>query len=123
MIEIMENLPENVVGFSAKGHVTADDYESVIIPLVETKLEKFDKIRLLYHLGDEFKGFDAGALWDDAKVGLSHLTAWECIAVVSDSDWIRTATKVFGFAMPCPVGVFENAQLNLAKQWLIDFSL
>ena len=33
MIERIPGLPENVLGFAAKGTVTADDYESVLILL------------------------------------------------------------------------------------------
>ena len=37
MIESITNLPVNVVAFTASGQVTADDYENVIIPLVDDK--------------------------------------------------------------------------------------
>ncbi|MEE9213538.1 MAG: STAS/SEC14 domain-containing protein [Thermodesulfobacteriota bacterium] len=118
MLEHIPDLPGNVVGFSATGTVTADDYESVLIPTVETKLKDYDKIRMLYYLGPDFKGFSVGAMWDDAKVGLRHITAWEKIAVVSDVEWIRGATKFFGFAIPGQVKVFSNAQLPDAREWI-----
>lgn len=51
---------------------------------------------------------------EDAKVGLSHLAAWEQVAVVTDVDWLRTATKVFGVAMPGAVRVISNAELDAA---------
>lgn len=35
MIEIMNDLPENVVGFRAMGKVTKEDYESVLMPAVD----------------------------------------------------------------------------------------
>jgi len=35
MIEIISELPENVLGVRAKGRVTAGDYEQVLIPAVE----------------------------------------------------------------------------------------
>ena len=118
MIELISDLQDNVVGFTAKGEVTADDYELVLIPTVETKLKEHNKIRLLYHLGPDFTGYSTGAMWDDTKVGLHHITAWEKIAVVSDVDWIRGATKFFGFAMPGHVKVFSNNQLSdPAMKW------
>ena len=118
MIEIIPNLPNNVLAISAKGRVTAEDYESVLIPAVEAKIKEHGKIRLLYHLGDEFTGFEAGAMWDDAKVGLKHLTAWEKVAVVTDVDWVRSLTKLFGFVMHGRVKVFENNQLSEAEDWI-----
>jgi hypothetical protein len=32
MIELRQDVPDNVVAMTAKGKVTADDYENVIIP-------------------------------------------------------------------------------------------
>ena len=118
MIELIPDLPDNVVGFTAKGEVTADDYESVIIPTVETKLKEYGKIRLLYHLGPDFTGFTTHAMWDDAKVGLHHITAWEKIALVSDVNWICGTAKCFGFVMPGHVKAFSNNQLSEAKEWI-----
>jgi len=118
MIEMLTGLAENVIGFSAHGTITAEDYERHIVPAVGQALQKSGKLRLLYQLGEDFDGFEAGALWEDAKVGLSHLSAWERIAVVTDVDWLRTATKVFGFAMPGEVRVFSNAEIDGAREWL-----
>jgi hypothetical protein len=120
MIERILDLPDNVLGLTAVGEVTGADYESVIIPAVKDMLKHQQKIRLLYHIGEEFYGFDAKAMWDDAKVGLQHLTAWERIAVVTNVEWIRTAIKVFGFIMPGQVRCFSNWELAEARQWLCE---
>ena len=90
----------------------------MIIPAVEAKLKEHSKIRLLYHLGPDFSGYNAIALWDDAKVGLKHLTHFDRIAVVTDTDWIATAVKVFGFMMPGEVRCFDNDQLAEAETWI-----
>ncbi len=118
MIERLTGLPDNVIGFSAHGHVTAADYEQHVVPAVEEVLVAHDKIRLLYQLGEDFEGFDVGALWEDTKVGLGHLAAWERIALVTDVDWLRTAAKAMGFMMPGEVRVFPNAELDAARDWL-----
>ena len=118
MIELITNLPDNAVGFSARGKVTAEDYESVLIPAVEKKLKMHAKLCLLYHLGPEYDGFSAGAVWDDMKVGLKHPLSWEKIAVVTDVEWIRGATRFLGLAIPCDVRVFSNDALQEALAWL-----
>lgn len=120
MLERIRDLPENVLGFTAKGEVNGADYESVIIPAVEQMLAQHEKIRLLYLLGTEFAGFDAKAIWDDAKVGLQHLKAWERVAVVTDVGWIQTAIKVFGFLMPGRLRVFGNNELAEANRWISE---
>lgn len=118
MLERIQELPENVLGFTAKGNVTGSDYETVLIPAVEQILADHKSIRFLYHLGDDFNGFDAKAMYDDAKVGLQHLTAWERVALVTDIGWIRTAIKAFGFVMPGRIRIFGNSELADALKWM-----
>jgi len=118
MVERIPDLPENVLGFTAKGKVSANDYESVIIPAVEAMFSREGRARFLYHLGEDFAGFEAAAAWDDAKLGLRHLAGWERLALVSDVEWIRAALKVFGLAMPGHVRVFHNRELAEATRWV-----
>jgi SpoIIAA-like len=119
MLEIIPNMPENVLAVNAKGKVTGEDYDRVLIPAVEDKLKGHKKVRVLYQLGPDFSGFTAEAMWDDAKVGIRHITVFEKIAVVSDVDWIAAAVKIFAFVIPCPVKVFNNEELPKAKAWVI----
>lgn len=118
MIEIMEGMPENIVAVSAGEKVTGEDYDNVLIPAIEDKLRKHGKIRVLYMLGPDFTGFTAEAMWDDAKIGIKHLTSYEKVAVVSDVSWVVNATKFFSFIMPCPVKTFSNEKLSEAKNWI-----
>ncbi|MEW6764783.1 MAG: STAS/SEC14 domain-containing protein [Pseudomonadota bacterium] len=120
MIEVIPNMPDNIVGFVATGEVSAQDYETVFIPAIESTLKENEKVRILYHIAPEFTGFTAGALWDDVKIGVAHLRAWEKIAVVTDSDWIRRTGGFLNFVLPCPVKVFPNAELDEATQWIAD---
>ena len=45
MLERIQGLPDNVLGFEAKGEVTGVDYESVLIPAVEEMLARQKSIR------------------------------------------------------------------------------
>jgi hypothetical protein len=118
MIERIPDLPDNVLGLTAKGTVTAKDYESVIIPAVEAMLAAQGKVRFLYHLGEEFTGIEAAAAWDDTKLGVKHARGWEKMALVSDVEWIRGAVKIFGLAIPGHVRVFHNREFDEAKRWV-----
>lgn len=120
MLELMKDLPDNAVGFSAVGEVTDDDYEDVLIPAIEAKLEKYDKIRVLYDFGPNFEKFDGDAMWDDTKVGMKHLTDFDKIAVVSDQKWIRRSIKAFGWLMPGEVKLYEGSELDEAKAWISE---
>ena len=118
MIELIPDMPANVVAFTASGQVTGEDYKNIIIPLVDKKIAEHDKIRLLYHLGPAFKKFTTTALWDDAKIGFHHLRGFERVAVVSDVGWVVTMTKGIGLTMPIEVRTYSNEALDEAKAWI-----
>ncbi len=120
MIKLMPDLPNNILGFEASGMVSGKDYETVLIPAIEDKLAEFPKVRLLYYLGPDFSGFDLEAMWDDTKIGLKHLRSWERIAVVTDTQWIRSGVHIFRFLLPGQMRVFRNDELSAAKEWLSE---
>ncbi|HKJ82848.1 MAG TPA: STAS/SEC14 domain-containing protein [Mariprofundaceae bacterium] len=118
MIERISDLPEYVLGFRASGTITAEDYESVVIPAVEEMFSRQQRIRLLYHLGEEVEGFEAAAMWDDTKLGLKHFSGWERLAIVSDIAWLRVVIKAFGLTMPGQVRIFHNDEMPKAVRWI-----
>ena len=118
MLEIVEGLPETVLGFSAKGRVTRRDYDEVLVPKVREALRRYDKIRLYYELGTALDGINPGAMWEDFKIGVGHLSRWERAAVVTDVDWIRHAVNAFRFLMPGQMRVFSTGEAAAARSWI-----
>jgi len=118
MITPLSGFPDNTIAIAGSGRITAEDYETQLIPLVEQAFETHGKLRLYYQLESEFSGFEAGAMWDDFKLGVAHFGDWERVAVVTDVDWIRRAAKAFAFLMPCEVGTFDLNQAAAARQWI-----
>lgn len=117
-VEMIPALPDNVIGFVAKGEVHSDDYEKTIDPAIEEALTGHDKLRLLYVLGADFEGYSGGAAWEDGKLGMRHLTRWEKIAVVADQSWVRHTIDVFGYLMPGKVRTFSLAEEADASEWV-----
>ena len=120
MIEITSGMPDNVLAVTAHGMVTAQDYENVLLPAVDEALKRHSKIRFLFRTGKDFSGYTAGAMWDDAKLGVRHLTAFEKIAVVSDVPWLVQTVRFFGFLVPCPVKIFSGEKLGDAEAWICE---
>jgi hypothetical protein len=120
MIALEQGFPDNVIAVDCKGRVTRSDYERVLIPAVEAALKKHDKLRLYYHVGSGFEGIDPGAVFEDMKVGFSHLTRWERIAIVTDVEWIRLAIRAFAFLMPGAVKFFDIAEDKSARDWIAE---
>ena len=120
MIELIEGLPDGVVGLEAVGEVSSADYETVANPAVEGALERHGKIRLLHVLGDRFAGYTAGGMWDDAKLGLAHPRSWGRIAVVTDLDRIRRLVRTAGWSIPGEMRLFSNAERAEAEAWVSE---
>lgn len=119
MIErITEGMRGNVVALAAHGKVSHEDYQKVVIPAIEEKIVAYDKLRLFFHLGEDFVGYSAAAIWDDTKVGIRNFTSFEKIAVVTNVSWVKEAVRIFGIFMPCPVKVFPNEELSAAAAWV-----
>jgi hypothetical protein len=118
MLEAIDDLPPGIWGIHARGTVSRDDYERVVLPRIEEARRQGQRLRLLYHLGPEFSGFTPGAAWEDFRLGLQHLRLFERCAVVSDADWVRAAARATAMLMPCPVKVFGNSALRDAIDWL-----
>ena len=119
MLELISDLPDNVVGVRASGWVGAEDYSKVLTPATEAAISRHGKVRVLYEIGPDFLGYTPGAMWDDMRLGLSHMRAWERIAVVTDNDWIAGAMRMFLFAMPFPSKVFKLAEMPQALEWIV----
>ena len=118
MITMRADLPEHVLGADATGTITARDYDTVLVPAIEAFRQTHEKIRALVVLGPEFEGFEGGAMWDDAKLGLREAGEWERLAVVTDRGHLRTLINTFRFMIPGDVRTFEMAQLDDARTWV-----
>ncbi len=118
MIDLLPNFPENVVAICCRGRVSKADYDSVLIPAVENALKKHEKVRIYYEIASDFAGFDPGAMFEDFKVGMGHLTRWERIALVADVEWIRHATQLFSVITPGETKLFPTSQAKEARAWI-----
>lgn len=112
------DLPAGVIGYSAVGKITADDYTKVLIPEIEAKIKEGGKVRFLYVAGPEFEGYDIGAMVGDTTFGFRHFFDFEKIAFVSDDATFRSMVHTFGMMMPADVRVFAIAEMAEAKAWL-----
>ena len=119
MIERLPNFPEHVLAFVCKGRVTKGDYNSVLVPAVLRALERHRKVRLYYETAADFAEIDPGAVWEDFKVGMEHLTRWERVAVVTDVEWIKQTMRFFSFLMPGAMKAFSLAEATQARAWIV----
>jgi hypothetical protein len=118
MLEKLKDMPSGIDGLRAVGKLSKEDYDEVMEPLLAGARREDRRLRFLYQLGPDFDGFTAGAAWEDAKLGLHYMRLFEACAVVTDLAWVKDATRLGGFMMPCPVQVFGNQERDKAVSWL-----
>lgn len=118
MLEAINHLPHGIEGLKACGCVSKRDYDEVFEPIVERAHREGRRMRFLYQLGHEFEGFTVGGAWEDAELGLHFMRVFDGLAIVTDETWIRDATRLTGFMMPCPVRVFSVDERDKAIGWL-----
>ena len=114
MIEMIDGLPDNVVGIIPKGRVTNNDCDKILKPAMESTLKRHDKVRLYYEIGCRFPG----AAWEDLRIGIEHIPQWERIAVVTDVGWVRHTVNALRFLMASEVRVFTSFQAPEGRAWI-----
>ncbi len=120
MIEILPDMPVNMVGFRATGAVTEEDFRSVVMPEVERTVKEIGKLNYLLVLDTSPQNFTLGAWWHDALLGLKNLTKWNRAAIVTDSDAIQKFTAVFSVLMPGEFKGFDKADIDKAVAWVSE---
>ena len=120
MIEPLDDLPEGVIGFRATGHITRDEYRDVLLPAMRERA-KAGEVRMVFAMGPGFEEFEAGAMWEDSKVGVTlgigHHSSWKRCALATDVDWVAKAFHMFAWMAPGEVKTFSLDQLEEAKAW------
>ena len=116
MLEQLTDLPDGVIGFTAVGKMHSNDYKDVLIPAIDAALERGEDIRIVL-IFPTFDGLSAGAMWEDLKMGVEHLTRWKRIALVTDIDWMIHVTHLFGWLTPGEMKHFPLGEREAAIAW------
>lgn len=114
MIEIIEGLPDNVVGLVVKGRVTKLDCSDILLPAIEKARLWHHKLRLYYEMRTRYPG----AAWEEITLGGEHGPIWERVAVVSDVAWIRHTVTALRMLIPSEIRVFGTTQIPEGLAWV-----
>jgi hypothetical protein len=102
----------------AVGTLSREDYEAVVVPMLEAAAREGRRLRFLCVVDEDFRGLTPDAAWADAKLGLAAMRNLEGCAVVSDLAWVRDTTQLAGFFLPGHVRVFGADERDEAVRWL-----
>lgn len=118
MIQQITDVPSNVAAFRAWGEVTEEDFRTVLMPAVNSLVEKTGELNYMLVLDTSVKNFTAAAWRQDVLLGLKNITKWKRAAIVSDSDGINIFTDIFSVLVPGEFRGFYHEQLNVAIDWV-----
>jgi SpoIIAA-like len=105
-----------MLGFEVNGPLHADDYRQVLLQPWRGRSNAARRSPLCWCSGTS-TGCRAGALWQDLKLRVEHLTHWERIALVTDIDWMMHLKALFGWMTPEELKRFPLAEREAAIAW------
>lgn len=120
MVEIIKDVPSYVAAFKVSSAVTAEDFDSVILPIIDEKVKRFGRIHFLLYLNTNITNFTAGAALRDIWVGIKHLTKWHRMAIVTDQPVVEKFTDIVSLIAPGEAKGFPVSELPFAKLWVAE---
>jgi hypothetical protein len=87
------------------------------VPAFESLVKKHGKIRVLFEMAD-FHGWRAGALWEDIKFDVKHLSDIDRLAMVGDKKWEQGMSVFCRPFTAATIRYFDVAAIQEARAWI-----
>ena len=118
MIKISNTKQENVLYIQFEGTVTPEDYEKVLIPVLEKTIKVASPINVLCDM-HAFKWIEFKAMIEDYKFGTAHLKDFNRMALVGDQRWLPFIIQFSNiFYKGINLKHFKTTQHAAAKKWV-----
>jgi len=118
MFKKLDDSHDNVIGYTAIGSITKDDY-SEMVPEVEALAEEYETIDMLIDL-TQFKWEKVSAWGADLRFGREFRKKIERLAIVGDKRWESWLTKMAAPFYAREAKFFHTDEMDSAWQWLSD---
>ncbi|WP_174802549.1 STAS/SEC14 domain-containing protein [Martelella limonii] len=118
MLEKIDNLPDTMIGFTIHSALSANDYQNVLLPALETQSTHAGGLRLLLVTGPDFAGADVGSAMGGQAFRRSEPLNFKSIAIVSANRGFAQAVQMFGMLFHAEVRVFAPDRQDEAVAWL-----
>ncbi len=115
-IQINEENGGRVCFIRLSGELVKADYGHFVSEF-ERLARKHGKLRVLFDMSD-FRGWDAGALWEDLKFDIKHFADIEQLAAVGDKEWQHRLMEFFALFTKATVRYFDSPDAIAARRWL-----
>ncbi|MDG2308057.1 MAG: STAS/SEC14 domain-containing protein [Candidatus Binatia bacterium] len=118
MLRILPESKGNLVAVQASEKLTAEDYHDTWAPALKAADDKHGSVRALLYADETFKGWEAKALWEDAKLGLTMGTDFDKVAIVGGPQWVDVLVEILGHLIKGAVKTFQSGDLDEAYDWI-----
>jgi hypothetical protein len=120
MLKLINDLPPHIIGIHAFADVSAAEYESMLIPLLDNQLKTNKNICFILILETDIKNFEAGAWCGSVKLGFKYFFKWKRVAVVSDQKGVHGYSDLFKYIIPGKYRTFPLDELDKALRWVAE---
>ncbi len=117
-IQLIEENGGKVLFVQVSGKLEKADYE-LFVPQFEKLVRQHGKLSLLFDMTD-FHGWDAGAAWEDLKLGIKHFSDIQSIAMAGEKKWQHGMAVFCKPFMNAKVRYFDHADVAEARKWLSE---
>ena len=115
-IQLTEKRGGKVLEVQVSGKLAHEDYLH-FVPKFEQLIKQHGKLRVLFDMTD-FHGWEAGALWDEIKVDVKHLSDIERLAMVGTKEWEKQMSLFCRPFTTAQIRYFDNAKAAEARAWI-----
>ena len=118
MIEILPQSHDDILAVRGSGKLTKRDYREVLLPRLNEMVERHPKVRFLFHMDQDFEGWDAAAALDYAKFGIRHRNDFSKVAAVCGPKWVQWEFKLKSYFTGAGVKTFPCDRKAEALEWI-----
>jgi hypothetical protein len=93
VLDFMTEGDGNILGIRATRKLSEKDYQHVLAPRVQTLLEQFHTLRVLFLMDETFQGWSLKAAWANTIFDLKHRRDFEKIAMIGAPKWAEWCVK------------------------------
>jgi len=117
-LQLTEEKDGKVLAVQVSGKLMKTDYER-FVPEFERLIAQHGATRLLFDMTD-FHGWEASAMWEDAKLGIRHFSNIERLAMVGETRWQHGMAIVCKPFTKATVRYFDQADRASAHAWVAE---
>ena len=115
-IQLEEENGGKVLVVHVSGKLTKADY-TPFVPVFDRLVRQHGKLRLLFDMTG-LHGWEAGAAWEDFKLGAKHYADIERLAMIGETKWQHAMAVVCRPLTKAAVRYFDHTEAAGARKWL-----